>query len=701
MSYRYPYGNTEQMNLDWFLNQWEKFKADWAEAEAGIDGSLDAEIAKVEAAMSELYAARDAAAASATAARQSSLDAAAAQVAAGNSKTAAQAAETAARGSQQAAAESAQEAQASATGAENSAITATQAANTATQQAAGSDAAKGAAEAAQQAAEAAQAAAAQSAGQAGQAATAAADHADNAADSATLAQQAAQDMSDSVAQITTNKNDIGVLKESISYIGFGSLGLLTADNSMILPGYIGLDGIYAPNDYYRASDFIRVKSGDNIAYYHLLGSANTLVVAFYDSNKTFVSDSGIAGTQAWQDGLFTAPSDGFVRFTTTANVLNNLIFTPSIKDSRLRAADSNLLEMKSGAYYLSAVDFVDIRTFPFLNAENALIQSGYINTSGTELPLATFVRTPYISIRAGQSITYYHLAGTGGSNVVSFYDENKTYISGTVGNGGWSDGTFTAAENGYVRFCTQTQYLSNAKLTPSKTVSELINEYVNTPEHKQYILTGKTLDTIGDSLTQLSYITGGNKKWQTYLQEWLKLSATYNHGVDSSRISGAAANAMWQDARINAINANADIVIVMGGVNDWANNVVIGDKAYNNENTNTFFGACNVLFRKLTKRLPNARIVAFGTTFAYYPNRSGFTDTTGILNNNNLSSVDYSDAMMESARLNGIEHYDIGGNLGVNVSNIENSFNIDETFYIHPNETGIEMIAAFMAKNLL
>lgn len=214
MSYRYPYGNTEQMNLDWFLKQWEIFKADWDEAEAGIDGALDAEIARVEAAMTELYAARDAAAASAAAARQNSLDAVAAQVAANNSKTAAQAAETSARASQQASAASAQEAQASAQGAENSALTATQAANTATQQAAGANAAKGAAEAAQQAAEAAQAAAAQSAGQAGQAATAAGDYADDAADSATLAQEAAQDMSDSVAQITTNTNDISDLKSA-------------------------------------------------------------------------------------------------------------------------------------------------------------------------------------------------------------------------------------------------------------------------------------------------------------------------------------------------------------------------------------------------------------------------------------------------------------------------------------------------------
>lgn len=293
MSYRYPYGNTEQMNLDWFLNQWEKFKADWAEAEAGIDGSLDAEIAKVEAAMTELYAARDAAAASASAARQSSLDAVAAQVAAGNSKTAAQAAETSARGSQQAAEQSAQEAQASAQGAENSALTASQAANTATQQAAGADAARGAAEAAQQAAEGAQAAAAQSAGQAGQAATAAADHADNAADSATLAQQAAQDMSDSVEQITTNKNDISDLKESISEIAVEE-----KSPNLLNPNIAVMDGYYVrPNDGalieqsggFTLLDYIEVEGGKYLIVSRDGFYRSARFIAEYDANKTIIA----------------------------------------------------------------------------------------------------------------------------------------------------------------------------------------------------------------------------------------------------------------------------------------------------------------------------------------------------------------------------------------------------------------------------
>lgn len=348
MSYRYPYGNTEQMNLDWFLNQWEKFKADWAEAEAGIDGSLDAEIAKVEAAMSELYAARDAAAASATAARQSSLDAAAAQVAAGNSKTAAQAAETAARGSQTAAAQSAQEAQASAQGAENSALTASQAANTATQQAAGAAAAKGAAEAAQQAAEDAQAAAAQSSGQAGQAATAAADHADDAADSATLAQQAAQDMSDSVAQITTNKNDISVLKEST-------------------------------NDLETALMFNEVSVVDITKY----TSSNTAVT--YNNDGTYTIGTSDYGTLTFNNGknvlistgeyeLFGVPQGS--AFIATSNSFNAAVFTNDTPQPKRITVSENQAGYMYVGFYIKPKPTTAFTITPFLRKiENAIDNS--------------------------------------------------------------------------------------------------------------------------------------------------------------------------------------------------------------------------------------------------------------------------------------------------------------------------------------
>ena len=59
--YQYPYGDTQQLNLDWLLEQWQ-------ETRDSIDGSLQAEIDRVEAAISDLLTARDQAVAAQTAA---------------------------------------------------------------------------------------------------------------------------------------------------------------------------------------------------------------------------------------------------------------------------------------------------------------------------------------------------------------------------------------------------------------------------------------------------------------------------------------------------------------------------------------------------------------------------------------------------------------------------------------------------------
>ena len=87
--YNVPYGDTQQLNLDWFIKRWKEFYAEWKAAEAGIDGALDAEIEKVENAMQDLYAARDAAAASATAAAGSATSASTSATTATNAATAA------------------------------------------------------------------------------------------------------------------------------------------------------------------------------------------------------------------------------------------------------------------------------------------------------------------------------------------------------------------------------------------------------------------------------------------------------------------------------------------------------------------------------------------------------------------------------------------------------------------------------------
>ena len=131
--YEYPYGDNQQLNLDWFLTEFKNLVAAWEAEKAGIDGALDDEIARAEAALADVFAARDAAAASAsaaaaseTAAGNSASAAAASQTAAGNSASAAAASETAAGNSASAAAASETAAATSETNAAASAASAAQ-----------------------------------------------------------------------------------------------------------------------------------------------------------------------------------------------------------------------------------------------------------------------------------------------------------------------------------------------------------------------------------------------------------------------------------------------------------------------------------------------------------------------------------------------------------------------------------------------
>lgn len=67
--FQYPYGDSQQLNLDWLMEQ-------WLETKASIDGSLQGEIDRVEAAINDLLRARDEAVAAQTAAETAATSAA-------------------------------------------------------------------------------------------------------------------------------------------------------------------------------------------------------------------------------------------------------------------------------------------------------------------------------------------------------------------------------------------------------------------------------------------------------------------------------------------------------------------------------------------------------------------------------------------------------------------------------------------------
>ncbi len=59
MGFKFPYGNGQQLNLNWFIKKFKELLVDWEREKNSIDGALDAEIQRAEDALSDVYTARD------------------------------------------------------------------------------------------------------------------------------------------------------------------------------------------------------------------------------------------------------------------------------------------------------------------------------------------------------------------------------------------------------------------------------------------------------------------------------------------------------------------------------------------------------------------------------------------------------------------------------------------------------------------
>ena len=297
--YELPYGNTQQLNLDWFIKRWQEFYAQWQETEAGIDHALDAEIQRVEDAMSDLYAARDAAAASATAAAASAASAGNSATTAGNAATAAAASATLANNKATAAGLS----EAAAANSANSASNSAGAAATSASQANAS------AQSATASAQSAAASETNAAGSAQSAAASAAAAAASASDAANSAQEA-QDVLDSIPEDYTDlSNDVADLQADLAELQDDSVPMKNLiDFSKCTMGYELQNTIgqlrAAPNWY--VTDWIEVKP--NTAY--ALSGLSSKFKAEVNAEKT--EYTGIQG--AFDTYFITGSNTKYVRF---------------------------------------------------------------------------------------------------------------------------------------------------------------------------------------------------------------------------------------------------------------------------------------------------------------------------------------------------------------------------------------------------
>lgn len=204
---------------------------------------------------------------------------------------------------------------------------------------------------------------------------------------------------------------------------------------------------------------------------------------------------------------------------------------------------------------------------------------------------------------------------------------------------------------------------------------------------KPYV--GKILCTYGDSIT-------AQQTWQDYVQRELGFSKYYNHGVGGRRLM-----AMATDECLAEITEDFEVMLVMGGTNDWAQDRTIGTENDINTDdqtfTGTFYGGLNALMKKLTTKYPTKRIVFMTQTPVKNSNGENFFlkkgSADGLKNSNGNTTRDFAKATLNACGNNHVPCIDLNSLVGWNENNISSFVLNENDMFFHPTSIGGKRMA--------
>lgn len=364
----------------------------------------------------------------------------------------------------------------------------------------------------------------------------------------------------------------------------------------------------------------------------------------------------------------------------------------------------------------------------------------YLETNGTETPNENHWCTDFFEVEPN---TTYCLGMTATLDYVYWanccqYDSNKTFISGTnVSNGNI---VTTNANTKYIRFgrryenasgsgsvagITVDNYLTadyvinksqfQKGTVPTKIIDDLLNPYIkvtadNISEEalteignrisNDYWYKDKYILTYGDSVVE-------QKKWQDYVKNYFGCTAVYNNGIGGTCVAndgktvtlwnGQVINGwMCGDDRIDLARRNYTLtqaVILLGGHNDFASNIPLGDLETLDDTK--FKSAYALMIKKMIGIFPNAKIFALTPANSRLSKNATNRDTE-CKNSLGLTMSDYANAVKEVCAVYGIPCIDIFGESGMSVLN-GSEFVTD---IVHPNDLGGKRIANVVINGL-
>lgn len=309
--------------------------------------------------------------------------------------------------------------------------------------------------------------------------------------------------------------------------------------------------------------------------------------------------------------------------------------------------------VKSGNYYIKLDDILcaDTLAYKVAYADGSFTSEAYITNSnviGLTLEEKTILYLD-IYVSAGKTINY-----NGHIFMVSYDNASKPYIE---------------------------KYTS--KLITTDNIKELmtINPFK-----------GKKWASIGDSTVygyyEVSSGVGGRYQWQERVANYFEMEFV-NLGISGSTTAG-----FMRDEVINNIPNDVDIITVMGGLNDQAQNVNINDVDGYEFDGGTYPGAIRNLIRYLTTNFPNAKILFCNCV-------GGGASQDGITlyekNEQGKTYYDYAKKCVETTNEMNIPCIDLFSECGINLFN--RSKFISDT--VHPTIPGYDRIGDVHIDNFI
>lgn len=393
----------------------------------------------------------------------------------------------------------------------------------------------------------------------------------------------------------TYPNAGGALRGQITKLSDSKASQFTYDTTkMTADKGLNTSGAFVATSFLSTDESYYSLSGVKKIYYNLRSFVGSLMLAFYDANKTFIS--GIVGDNAFHTDYADVPITAkYFRYScVTSGLPTSFVQFVSIYDVTLKSA----MEAKAtNIIYKKLTDFVftENKGIALNGAQNSTSFLGMTND--------------LIEIESNSSI-FYNLRTYTGNLMIAFYDINKAFISGVEGTGSFINSTVSAPANAkYVKLSTVFSNLSSSSVFFVTNHSKQLQDSVDkTQKEKLYdgfsSLFGKYI-CIGDSLTQGALQGGGAVTGISYPDYLARLTGAT---VTNAGHGGASGTTWYQWEFANFNYANYDCAIIGLGTNEGLPDTVTG------ANTTDHTGYYCKIIEEMRVQNPDIKIVLIGTT---------------------------------------------------------------------------------------